>query len=73
MMDTLLGLLVVAGVNHQDAARWRSHGVSDFEDALQVASAVAGGAEVIVTRNVSGFRNCPLPVMTPEEFLTAYS
>jgi predicted nucleic acid-binding protein len=41
----------------------------DFEDALQVSAALAGGAEVIVTRNVRDFARSPLPAVTPAHFL----
>jgi predicted nucleic acid-binding protein len=44
--------------------------MSDFEDALQIAAAVACSAEVILTNNTKHFKDAPLPVMTPESFLT---
>jgi len=69
MMDALLSILHVPTVTHDDAASWRRYGLSDFEDALQVASAFAGAVEVIVTRNTADFSGCKLPVMTPEAFL----
>jgi hypothetical protein len=59
-------------VGHAEAADWRSHGTSNFEDALQIASAVAGMADVFVTRNASDFSGCTVPVMTPEVFLAAH-
>ena len=43
--------------------------ISDFEDALQVAAAMACGAQVIVTRNERDFKNSPVPAMNPELFL----
>lgn len=72
MMDALLTMLEVPGVGHQDAADWRKHGLIDFEDALQMASVVAGLADVFVTRNTTDFKTSPIPVMTPEEFLAAF-
>lgn len=45
----------------------------DFEDALQVAAALSGGAELIVTRNIRDFTRSPLKAVTPSQFLrTAY-
>lgn len=41
----------------------------DFEDALQVAAALTGGAEIIVTRNRRDFARSPLPAVTPSQFL----
>lgn len=72
MMDSLLVMLEVPSVGHEDAANWRAHGISDFEDALQIASVVAGKADILVTRNSEDFQGCAVPVMTPEEFLAAY-
>ncbi len=72
MMDSLLAMLEVPTVAHADAAAWRTHGLTDFEDALQAASAVAGLADVLITRNKSDFTGCGLRVMTPEEFLAIF-
>jgi predicted nucleic acid-binding protein len=40
----------------------------DFEDAVQVAGAVAEGLDAIVTRDARDFAGSPLPVFTPAEF-----
>ena len=37
----------------------------DFEDAMQVAAALACGADVIATRNVRDYRNAPVDPVTP--------
>lgn len=71
MLDGLLQLVQIPTVGHADAASWRNHGVTDFEDALQVASALAGNADLIITRNVKDFASAVLPAMTPEDFLSA--
>lgn len=42
---------------------------TDYEDAVQCASAVAEGLDAIVTRNVKDFTNSPLPVYSPAEFV----
>ena len=72
MLDGLLALLEVPSVGHHHATDWRRHGMADFEDALQVASAFAGRADMLLTRNTKDFQGCSLTVMTPEEFLAAY-
>ena len=41
----------------------------DLEDALQHYSALANGANVIITRNKKDFSEASIPVMTPTEFL----
>lgn len=72
MLDALMIMLQVPAVGQTDAAQWRQHGIADFEDALQMACAVAGRADVFVTRNITDFAGAHLPVMTPEQFLAAY-
>ena len=37
----------------------------DFEDAVQYASGIAYGVDVIVTRDASGFIDAEIPVMSP--------
>jgi predicted nucleic acid-binding protein len=41
----------------------------DFEDAMQVAAAVAGQADYLVTRNTKDFARSPIAVVTPEELV----
>jgi predicted nucleic acid-binding protein len=45
----------------------------DFEDAVQYFSAAAAEADALVTRNTDHYPESDLPVMTPKEFLAAYS
>ena len=42
---------------------------TDYEDAVQHASATANKIDIIVTRNLKDFRNATLPVYSPSEFL----
>ena len=46
-------------------------GMSDFEDAMQVAAARASGARFVVTRNVRDFEHSPISAITPAEALDA--
>ncbi len=41
----------------------------DFEDSLQIAAAQIWGADVIVTRDKTGFANSPIKVLTPTEVM----
>ncbi len=43
--------------------------MSDVEDALQVQSALEGGCDVIVTRNIHDFRHSEIPAITPDDLL----
>ena len=45
----------------------------DFEDAVQYFSAVRAEASCIVSRNPDHFPRADLPVLSPPEFLVAYS
>jgi hypothetical protein len=40
---------------------------SDFEDNLQIASAVHAGADALVTRDPRGFTGSPIPVLSPAD------
>ena len=39
----------------------------DYEDAMQIAAAVAGNADCMVTRDQRGFAKCPIPVFSATE------
>ena len=41
----------------------------DFEDNIQIVGAMAFDVDFIVTRDVSGFIDSPIPVVTPAVFL----
>ena len=69
----LLAWAEVSETSKADALMAVTSGMTDFEDALQVAAAMACGAKVILTRNVSDFKASAVPVMTPEEFLAYHA
>ena len=69
LMDALLRVVEIPTIGHAEALAWRSYGISDFEDALQAASAVAGFADFIITRNVDDFAGSSIPALLPEAFL----
>ncbi len=41
----------------------------DFEDNLQIACAISGQLDLIVTRNLAGFSGNNIPILTPQEML----
>jgi len=41
----------------------------DFEDAIQYFTAIENNQELIITRNMSGYRKSKIPVMTAREFI----
>ncbi len=46
-----------------------SSSVSDYEDAVMIATASRSGMDYIVTRNIKDYVNSSVPVMTPAEFI----
>ena len=42
---------------------------SDYEDAVQCASAIAADLDAIVTRNTKDYKKSPIPVYSPAAFL----
>ena len=42
---------------------------SDFEDALQLESALTKKCDCILTRDPKGFEDSPIPILSPLEFL----
>lgn len=43
--------------------------MADIEDALQVQSALEGQCDIIVTRNLTDFRDSAIPAISPDDFL----
>lgn len=71
-LDKILAWAQVAAVTDADARKARAAGFSDFEDALQAASADACGADWIVTRNTTDFGRSSVPVITPADFIARF-
>jgi len=53
----------------QAAAQLRD---GDFEDHLQIASAVAANLDAIVTSDETGFRQSPISVLTPAQLIAQF-
>jgi len=68
-VDSMLAATRVAAVDAAVLASARAMSGDDFEDNLQVASAVAAGVDLIVTRDPSGFRRSPVPAVDAGEAL----
>jgi len=68
----LLAWADVAQTSKADALWAVQAGLNDFEDALQLSAAISSTANIVITRNTTDFKNSPIPVMTPEEFLLAH-
>jgi hypothetical protein len=66
---TLLSLFIIAPVNRLVLENALSSKFSDFEDAVIHEAARHAGADYIVTRNLSDFKESKLPVFGPDEFI----
>lgn len=73
LLTHLLLRLQVASVTDAVIRQALSSAMTDFEDAVMGAAAVAASMDVIVTRNVSDYGNLVVPVMLPEAFLVTLS
>ena len=73
--DFIRGMLDWADVAHTgraDALAALDLPMGDFEDALQVAAAMACGAQFVITRNQRDFKDSPVPALSPDAFLRRY-
>jgi predicted nucleic acid-binding protein len=70
-IQELVGWADVISTSTADVKRALALPINDFEDALQVAAAIAANANLIVSRNASDYKASPVPVVTPEEFVAA--
>jgi predicted nucleic acid-binding protein len=67
----LLSVVEVAPVGHADMEYALELEMSDLEDAMQAAAAVACRAARIVTRNARHYVRSPVPAVTPAALLKA--
>ena len=66
----LVGEFIVLPLRRGELVQALQRGGPDFEDAVQYVTAEKAGAEIIVTRDLSGFPfSGKIRVMTPEQFL----
>lgn len=71
-LKLLFSVFEVADVGKSDLLRAMDTGMRDFEDALVAVCAKRCKAECVVTRNVSDFKNSPVPPMLPDTFVSRY-
>jgi len=71
IIQELLQVFEIPAVGSKEARRAFTYHASDFEDALQISAAVAGYADYVVTLDAKGFRQCPIPVVSPQKMISA--
>ncbi len=62
----LTGFVGVAETTTESLRTATGLALRDFEDAMQVAAALACAAELIVTRNLKDYKSSPVPAVSPE-------
>lgn len=68
-VEDLLAVVEICPADKSTMLSAFSLGFTDYEDAVQCASAVAAGLDAIVTRNTKDYANSPIPVYLPSQFL----
>ncbi len=69
LLRDLLQFVEVAPVATDSARLATEMPLGDFEDALQVASALAFGASYLITRNMGHYKRSAIPALSPAQFL----
>ena len=72
-LEMLLDLFAIAPIDEAVLRSALSSRITDYEDAVLHASAVAVHAECIVTRNIRDFRRSVLKIYSPDELLSSLS
>jgi len=69
LITTLLGLFEVAPVTKDILYEASVNNGVDYEDSVIYTAAKDVEVDIIITRDNKGFKNAPVSVLTPEEFL----
>ncbi len=72
-ISKLLDFVTLVSLDERAVLHGLALDFADIEDALVASVAESANARVIITRNVKDFKNSPVPVMTPKEFLAFWS
>lgn len=65
----LVATLRICSVDQETLQSALSLPLADYEDAVQLASAIINQVDVIVTRNLEDYAGATLPVFSPKDFL----
>ena len=69
LLQKLLELVALLDTAAIDVQRALYSGISDYEDAVMAETGKRTGMDCLVTRNTKHYRNSPLPVYEPQDFL----
>ena len=68
-IEKLLNLFAIVSVDGDDLRSALALTIDDMEDALQAWCAIKINADALITRDVDGFTNINIPVITPADFM----
>jgi predicted nucleic acid-binding protein len=68
-VSEMLTAMVICPVNRAVLESAFGSGLADFEDAIQIACAIAQRLDAILTRDTQGFLSSSLPVLSIHELL----
>lgn len=71
-LKTIYGLFDIFDVNGSDCHIATDSGMSDLEDAVIAASAQRNGIDLIISRDKTGFKRSPVPVISPADFVRQF-
>jgi predicted nucleic acid-binding protein len=69
IVASLLGATGVCAIDQTVLQAAFTSPLTDYEDAVHYASAIANGMDAVVTRDPAGFTNVILPILSPSDFL----
>jgi len=72
LLDILEYIDIVPTGKHQIVQALKNDNIDDFEDALQLECAKEFNADYIVTRDLPGFANREITVISPDEFIKKF-
>ena len=72
LLDILEYIDIVPTGKHQVVQALKNDDIDDFEDALQLECAKEFNADYIVTRDLPGFTNKEIAVISPDEFIKKF-
>ncbi len=70
MMNDLMDTFEISPVNQDILRSALRLETRDFEDAVQIASAMADGLDFIITRDTNDYERSPVKALTPAEFMS---
>lgn len=72
-ISEILAAMEICPVNREILEAALGSGLADFEDAIQIACAVADGLDAILSRDAQGFLSSPIPALSVQEYLSQLS